>query len=482
MQSKIQEGYAFLKKNRVMAVAIAIILVFVLVRIPTLQEGYMNRDEPLYAWQSLVLTHNPELLFSAEMNTPYTVLLPMLAAPLNFFFEPLVSFRIITLIFSVVAMISIYFVSKEIFSQNAGLAAMVFVAFSPGFFYLSTKAMPDIPLIALSIIAFYLALKMNKKNGILLTLTLIAMYMIRPSSLVVTPPLFIFLIVKYRKLLQRKHIIAAGILFAIFLAVIFLFSPHKAEEVLGKTFIDGWNYGRFFLLIVDTVSWGIIGPLLATFAVTGAILERKKVTQKTGLLILWIFATALPFFVFKIWIIRYYILMIPAVASIAGQAVASLVQKKRYPVLIVLLVVSAALFYRAGTYATSYYTVDYDEKTFREEVLHDPLEQWFEDNPTNDKVIILGDEWPMRYVRLSVEKAVSNPREQIVFKPNQEEFEKALEESEGDPIVVLDDNSRFKEFWLYDEEFNGENYLKELGFEQQAEFKVIDIYYVYRKE
>jgi len=482
----------FLKEHWVKLALIVLILAFASVKLQTLNMSYINRDEPLYSWQSLAIYHNPELVFSEEVNRPYPAVIPLLSAPLNALFELPIPMRLIVFLFSFVALVFTYLVGKEMFSKKAGIVAAILLALSPIFFYFSTKAMPDVPLVALGTIAIYLLITLNKRKAILLPFVVLIMYLIKPASFVVFPPIVIFLLAKYRKQLQTKQIAVILLAAAILVTGVFFIAEHNAPNELVRTsFAPGWNYFKFALLILEMVSWRVAGIPMVLFSLFSAIKLRKEMTANAGLLILWVFLTAFPFFLAKIWVARYYLLLVPALAIIAGEGLAYLIEKKKYALLGATVLSVIVLIFISANYSNVIYKTDFDWK-YTNETLQE-LEAWIGANVSEDsKLIIVSDPYIMRTIRLSAENSLKNPRKQMVVNPTKGEFEAIVEET-GEHYLILEDATPtgrsmipVSETWLYAQEVDWQDYLKEQGFEKIKEIPpknsyFIEAYSVYKK-
>jgi len=486
----MEKATNFAKKHWALISILILVSIFTAAKFSTFNLAYVNRDEPLYAWQSLAIYHNPELAFSAEVNYFYSSFMPLLASPLHLFFEPPSPVRIVVFLFSITALIFTYLIGKKIFSKRAGIAAMAFLMLSPCFFYYATKAMPDVPIVALGTAVIYLLLTLNRRKTLLLPPILIVMYLIKPASLIVLPPIAIFLLVKYRNKINKTQMALAGLAFILLVLGAFLLSPYtkwSSPWPPGSTVSQIWSP----FLIANHFFWQTAGISLSIFALIGAIMLRKRTEAGTGLLLLWIFLTPLPFVMLRATIERYCLLAVPALAVIAGKGLEELAAKRKYAALGLSLIAIASLSVFSLGFSNNPYVWDYpNPEGFGAVYLDERLEEfegWIASNAKNeDLFIILANEYMMRGIRMAGEKALPEPRKQMVVNPKKRSFEEIIKDNSRAYYLVVDDKSQDKEFWLFSQDLDWENYLKELGFKKIREFPqkgvfFTETYYIYCK-
>ncbi len=459
---------AFAKKHWAEISVIALIIAFTAIKIQTLELVPVNRDEALYGWQSIAIYHNPELAFSLEINNEHSpfALRPLLASPLNAFFEPIAAVRIITFLFSLIALIFTYLAGKKIFSKEAGLAAMFLLAISPTFFYYATKAMPDVPIVALGTVLFYLLLTINKRRLMLVPFVILIMYLIKASSLIILPPTIIFLLVKYRKKLNLKYLIAILIMTAIIIWAGLVFSPYAESS---KTFFGvGAPYEMIFGLGLRNFFWGTASIGISLLALFGAIKLRKKMTLNTGLILLWIIFATLPFLIIRTLSNRYYLFAIPPLAMIAGKGIAIMFEnKKGTQKITIALVVALILIIPAMILTPTLWNGDFTEEYKKQEI--EPVEEMIKENiNSEDRLIIISTEYTMRAIRLSAEKGLKNPRTQMVVYPSQEEFEKIISDNSKNYYAIVSNEKLSGGTWIFQlTDQNWQNYLASQGFEEE---------------
>jgi len=471
----------FARRNKTNLALLALLALFAVVVFPSFGMPFINRDEPLYAWQSLAIYHNPEMLFSPEINYWYFfALVPALASPLNAFFEPVVSVRIVSFLFSLVALFFTYLIGKKLFSETAGLAAMAFLMLSPKFFFFASKAMPGIPLVALAAIAIYLLFSLNKKRAVLLSLIVLAMYAIKSASLVVLPPIVVFLLLKYRKGLSLKHAAIAIVLLVFVIAAGVLLSPYRWWSMLE--FEPGWLWP--FLTMTADLFWSVTGVAISFFALLAVARFGKKIPFNAKLLLTWFFLAILPFLATRHFVNRHYLLAIPPIAVIAGFGFANLVRERNRFLLSTSIAIVAALCITSVLCAA-------DLQTFDPRAIHSNeggnLEDWIGRNLSKeDRLVILSEEFIMREIRLVAEKALQNPRHQMVVNPSRVEFEELVSGSGTVNYLVVENASQNRGLWLYSQDENWLPYIEGLGFEKEAEFRregfgLLETFSVYKK-
>jgi len=460
-----------MEKKWAIIALITILLGFTTIKIFTVDIATINRDEPFYGWQSLAIYHNPEMTLSKEINYIYPfALVPFISSPLNALFEPIISIRIITLLFGLVGIFFTYLIGKKVFSKKAGSAAAFLLATSPCFFYFATKAMPDVPIMALGTVIIYLLLTLNKQRAALIPIIVFLMYVIKPYSLVVIPPIVLFLIIKYRKKTNLKLNIA--IVLGTFLLILVGFNFYPAGELMD---ISNIKSIIFPIIKMRMYVYRIAGFAVSFLALFAAIKMHKKVTLETGLLISWLLLTAIPFIIMSTWNNdRYFLIGIPPLAIIAGQGLILLlesckVRKKA-------IVTGATIVGLAACFFVTIPLWNYDFDHRYQTQYSDLLGNWIKENiGEDDTLIILSSEYTMRSKRLSAEKTLENPREQMIVNPAREEFEEMSKNNKKRLFLVINESGRG--LWFYTD-LNREKYVEEKGFEKETEIKPLDPIYI----
>jgi len=464
------------KKNLPKIAVICAVLLFIFLRIPSFENDFGDRDEPAYAWQSLVIYKNPLDIMLPEVNFPYYALFPAIASPLHFFFEPPVPTRIASLAFGLVALFFTYLIGKRLFSEKAGLVAVVLMLFSPAFFMYSTKGLMDVPLAALSAIVIYLLLTLNRKRAVLLAAALAAMYLIKTPSMVVLPAVAGYLLLRYRKKISKKQVILAIVILALAGLASLAFSPYNLEYAFGKILTLG-GYDEFLIKLSGWFVWLLMGPLMALFALAGMMQLDKKQNLDNALLFFWLISyCGIMILAGGFWI-RYYLPVVPIFAVLAGYGFARLIERKKL-IAGILLAVGIGLFFWGYYWEVVYWgmpgRVLYLKGEPSEQDKWDAISNWFSENlGEEDKAIILAERFIVRGIRLPAEIGLKNARQQMVVNPSREEFEEIVKEKEGEYFVVWDNLSYKRKIWdvswLHDMDMNGSEYLASQGFEKVAE-------------
>jgi len=306
---------------------------------------------------------------------------------------------------------------------------------------------------------------------------------------VVLPPIAIFLVIKYRKRLGLKYAIPALAITAGLAYAAFLLSPYPwlKPEIPQTEALDLGSYIWFGSSFVTRFSWKIGGIAMAVFALVASIKLRKKMTQETGLLVLWIFLTILPFVLTKTGPDRHYLIAVPAFAVIAGKGVAWLANKKRAWMMAVAIAAIVCLVIASGGYYWTYYKTDATQGILNEKLT--ALEGWIGENvEAEDKVIIVAQRYYLRGIMVAAEASLKNPRKQMIVNPEKEEFEEIISNKSADHYLIVDSKSYIKTVWLYTQDIWWEDYLQEQGFERKAEFMkqehgmgLTEDYYAYKK-
>jgi len=317
------------------------------------------------------------------------------------------------------------------------------------------------------------------------------MYIIRSASLVVLPPVVLFLAIKYRKRISTKQLIVVGLISTVVISAGFMFSPY-ASWLLSKTLNSRLDYFWFFLMSSNNFFWRIAGIPLSLAVLAAAFELRKKAIAGNGFLLLWSLMVSLPFAVAKSMNDRYYLLMLPALAVFGGEGIAASGGKRKYAI-VALVLVATAMFAVISPAYQSFLFYEFVETGNSEQRLG--LDEWLSENTEEqDKVIILSDEFMMRAIRLSAEKILPNPRNQMVVIPEKEYFEEILKEDTG--LIVIFDDLTLEEFRVSETPRSESmrtwteigtgmaKYLEERGFEKVAEFPkeedlLSETYFVY---
>ncbi len=477
------------------AAVIGIVLLFVALKIPAMQSFYMDRDEPLYVWQSLRIYKEPASILLLEINRPYYALFTATAAPLHAFFPPQVPLRIVTMAFALVALFFTYLIGKELFSEKAGLAAIVLMLSSPAFFFYAARGLPSVPLTALSAILIYLLITLNRRRAILAALTLAAMYLIKTTSMVVLPAVAVFLMLKYREKLNKKQIAAGFGLLALLIACAIAFAPGEIVGVILKTF-SKQDWDVFFAIVGRGIIWALTGTFTIVFALVGMLELKGRRDSNIALLLLWIVFISAAFALTFRSFVRYYLPIMPAVAVIAGYGFARLAERGlRF---VAILAAAGLLFFAWGFYWEAIFWKAPWENLYARGYM--PLKQerwsemgqWFGENVGGeDRLIVLSEQFVARTIVLSAELGLPEASRRLVVNPSRGDFEMLISQAERDCFVVRDSTSPIRPFeqliWLY-ADTNAEEYLASMGFEEIKEFPPQDgafffkeTYFAYKK-
>jgi 4-amino-4-deoxy-L-arabinose transferase-like glycosyltransferase len=115
-------------------------------------------DEASYMWQMQQL-FNPAYISSTRIQEPFALVIMRIY---SIVFEPFIAGRLMGLTFGVAGLVLIYFLGSEVRNKFVGLSAMLLLTFHHVFWYLTEKALLDVPITTMFILVAYVVVKLEK--------------------------------------------------------------------------------------------------------------------------------------------------------------------------------------------------------------------------------------------------------------------------------------------------------------------------------
>ncbi|MFQ6020464.1 MAG: ArnT family glycosyltransferase [Methanosarcinales archaeon] len=318
-------------------------------------------DEALYIWNALKLAQSPLFLFSSEM-ADFVSYIPVIIIA---FFIPIgkvVAGRITSVLFSLVGIIGIYFLGKELKDKLTGLLGAMFLAATPLFYFFSNRILIDVPLTSMFIVSMLCILKFekynNKKWGILTGLSIGLTMYIKASGTLMLLIAIVYFAYSYRKnlinLFKEKSFQYGFSILLILTIILFInnfihfgnfFSSSYTGALEGEIFVKG-GYEFHFLQIPYSLSWFIL-----PFIIVGLFfMMRDWKINKNVLILLWIAVIFLFFtFIVREKVPRYTMPAYPALLLIVGYGMSKLKFKNSKVIWIIVGLVITITMYQTGS-------------------------------------------------------------------------------------------------------------------------------------
>ncbi len=459
---------------------IVAIAIFFIMQFNRLSSPYVISDEAYYALKSWLIFKDPASILSEEtyviyrpVTYPiYPPLLPALFAPLNLLFEPMAAFRLGVLLFSLIAIFLTYLIGKKLFNPEVGTISAVLLAFSATFFYFSTRAFLDIPLLAMVLIAFLLVLDLNRKKIVLLALVFAGIFFLKTEGLITMPAIALVAAVKYKEKINVKKIFliicALLLLFILFMQVVpgGPGAPNLTwlRYIQSNPLIYFWLFGQ--QLIVYTLGYALI-----PFLILGFYCLHKEGKEKLVIPLVLIYATIAPFFLFDIINSRYFIPAIPAFCFVAAYGITKInlpKLKSNYLLHFAITAIICTLLIQFSTYLR-YDKFDCNDYT--------ELRQWLEQNiSSEDNIVLFSNSYDIRGIGLQSYLVLDKFNKVPIRNPGKQEFESLLQNCRGSIFAIYDEFTTQiglppHAVWVFLEEGGAEAYLNKKGFQKVIEMR-----------
>jgi 4-amino-4-deoxy-L-arabinose transferase-like glycosyltransferase len=231
-----------MKTNKTYLVLLVILLLALLIRIPLFtNEKFVTTDGVDYARLGKNLIEKGEYFYREDYNfgTLFSPGYPLFIGLTNLFFDNLLlSGRLVSLLSSLITIILLYFIGKELNNKEAGLFLATCYAIYPFIIWTSVRLMTEsifFLFLALTIYLFVLAFKRKKILFFLLFGASSAFaYLIRPEGIILLALPFLSL----KKLKNKKYLVR---IFAALLVFILVASPYLLflKESTGDFTLSG---------------------------------------------------------------------------------------------------------------------------------------------------------------------------------------------------------------------------------------------------
>jgi 4-amino-4-deoxy-L-arabinose transferase-like glycosyltransferase len=445
-------------------------------------------DEAAYMWQASQLL-NPSYI-GTRIQEPLAI---MVIRFYSIFTHPFTAGRLMGLTFAVIGIIAIYLLGSEIKNKFIGIIASLLLTFHHLFWYLSEKALLDVPLTTMFILVAYFLIKAEKstefnikylpkiiqKNfwSILLGLTLIATVVTKQAGVLA----FVYVLMYF--LITRKHKIIKDKIVAFSLGVptLFILIGSLIYYVLFKDFVlYKFFYYLFavrslsqpfnFVRILPTVLTWFVLPIFLLGVIFSLLYRRKS----DIILLLW-FWVYFIFFSINIGgpLPRYLLPIVPAALLLVALAIDEIriylkqLLNLKIPkiVFIVLVVLLCVPFYQQGESLNVNKSDSYTG--FRE------AGEWLAQNVPEDAVVYAGSPAAIRlfygyeYLDEGYADGFGSLDGKIYygFPATKQEFEQQLQTRPDNVYLEVDIWEYKNQQWMYPLSQENFDYLASLGFQ-----------------
>jgi 4-amino-4-deoxy-L-arabinose transferase-like glycosyltransferase len=270
------------------------------------------------------------------------IVFPLLVA-LGFLFDGEVLIRIIVEIFSILGVLSTYYLGKKLYDTKIGLLSAFILSFSPIYIFFSQKILAETVFITLSSLAlttFYIGIEKNKKfiyiSAFLTGISILTKYF--GFFLLIFYLIYILLRKKISMIKEKEFYLILIILF-LTLTPWFLINNLYYGNPIGGMFENADIYlplhanEPFYFFFVN--SWQIFG-LTFIFIPIGLYYSIKKFDNNNLLVLI---ACVLPFIVFSLTQhkeIRYMTAFLPAFSCVSAYGIQNIPKKLKVYTLVLL--------------------------------------------------------------------------------------------------------------------------------------------------
>ncbi len=304
-------------------------------------------DEAVYIHYAQILNDNFENLFLTKVNAHKPFFIWIIALYQNYFSDPVIAGRLVSVTAGGVSVIGIYLIGRELFSERVGKVSAIIYLFCPYFIFHERLAMMESLVNAFGIWIIWISFRIarekeiKKESFILLGLLLGLSFFTKATALAYFPaPFLIFMVWKtYSKKQFSKYL---GL--TIILVVIINLPYFLADQVIGfydrnaffSTYslyipfdllirfpfeIWGKNLNELYVYLMIYLTFPIV--LFATFGAMYALTLKDK--KGVTLLLLFVIPAFVIALIGKIIFSRYYLITVPPLIILSGWALVTLV-------------------------------------------------------------------------------------------------------------------------------------------------------------
>lgn len=151
--------------NSILVYLFAISLFFI-TRLTNLKILPIFTDEAIYSYWAQVALHDPENRYISLIDGKQPLFIWLGAISQNFIKDPLIATRLVSTIAGFLALVGIYFLTRELFNKKTALVAAMFYIVLPFTLFYDRIALFDSLLTMIGIFAVFLAVKLAKKPSL----------------------------------------------------------------------------------------------------------------------------------------------------------------------------------------------------------------------------------------------------------------------------------------------------------------------------
>jgi 4-amino-4-deoxy-L-arabinose transferase-like glycosyltransferase len=314
---------------------IAIILTIIWIQIPYLFTKCLWPDEALYGWYAKLISANPLMIFSKEINEFHPPFFASLLALGHLIVPHELVYRCLPFLISLWGIYLIYLIGIKIKDPFTGLCAAINLGFN--FLYLSnsTRILIDCTLTVFILYFVYALLTYNSsfKKQLILCLTGSCIILLKWSGTLIIPFLLIYTLLSPSPLALKdklKAILAPLLTFAVVALFLLLNNYFKLGHPLPDTSaIEGRYLVKPFWYYICDLPNIIIIPYLIPFFIYGLWVMIKRsfsgFRNEDALLLAWLFVFLLGISLAQEKDLRYSLLVLPSILLISCIGISTLI-------------------------------------------------------------------------------------------------------------------------------------------------------------
>lgn len=308
-------------KNKQNYLIVFIILIFFFLQIYFINDESSVNDEMVYAWNVVKIVENPVNIFSPIVWQFHSPLFSILATFFSFFLTPLISVRLLSVLFAVGAIWITYLIGKDIRNSYVGVLASSILAFYSYFFFASHFGLLDSGLTFGVLVTVYGLFCYAKNNSVKLIIfgVLFSIFLKRSGFLAYATMLAGMLFLEWNQYSAGRKFGFGKIIKWVFLLllgiVLWVFSEQFDRPIL---YFYDYSAGLFSILSVNVAIFSkLISPILGFFLLIGSFFILKDRNWKELFLFGWV-ASFFPILFFPLADVRYFLPIYPSLALIAA--------------------------------------------------------------------------------------------------------------------------------------------------------------------
>lgn len=357
-------------------------LIVIISRIPFMSKFLYDWDSVNYA----LAFENYDILLS-QPHPPGYILFVAVGKAFNFIFnDPNVSLIFLSMLFSILTVIFIYFLAKEMFSHKIAIFSVIILIFNPIFWFYGEIAaiyMSEAFFAALIAYSSYQIIKGNEKFIYISAIILGLSGGFRQDLILFMFPLWLFCLyykkINYKKILKSFSLLMLSILIWYIPTILLaggyanyniVTSSQLMASIKVNSIIFGANISNQIRMDSLLFSWSILGiGIIGVLTIILFLIFRHKIifnlsyfkNKKLTFLILWI----IPSFIFYLLILiakpGYILIYLPSIAIILGYIIFELssdinkifkgIEKQHFfiPILIFIILFSSIQFFYSNS-------------------------------------------------------------------------------------------------------------------------------------